>query len=124
MSATSSSFIGDLSGDTPIGRGVYFADFELKHQGIWSSDQTSYAEAPADETRFTSFDPLDVSEVEDVETAQDRKKSAYQQAYGFLSEMELTPAWREYGLDMRTSRYIRTYYESKELGGGAITRPL
>ena len=69
MTATSSSFIGDLSGDTPIGRGVYFADFEMKHQGIWSADQASYAEAPAEETRFTSFDPLDVTVLEPGETA-------------------------------------------------------
>jgi len=124
MTATSSSFIGDLSGDTPIGRGVYFADFEMKYQGVWSADQSSYYEAPAEETRFASFDPLDVSALEQGETAQDRKDSAHEQAYGFLSEMEFSPAWREYGLDMRYTRYIKTYYESRELGGGPITRPL
>jgi len=120
-SARGTSFIGDLDGDKPLGKGCYFADYELVHQGKWSSEQTSYTDAPATEMRFQSFDPLDNQVVVDEsELADGRMDQAYTLAYAFLAEVGMPPQWGRYG-DGPATRIVRSYYEDEEVGGGPLT---
>jgi len=121
-SAKSSSFVGDLADEKPIGKGVYFKDYELVHQGKWAGTQDKYTEEPANPMRFTSFDPLDSQEVVDQGAlAEERMDKAYASGFAFLAAMGFAPDWRLYGAQNPATKAIRLSYEKPEAGGGPIT---
>ena len=116
------SFVGDLNGENPMGKGVFFEEYEFRYQGKWTADQDKYTEEPANPMRFTSFDPLDNQVVVDEGAqAQVRMNKAYDSGFAFLAAAEANPKWRDYGAENPATRKIRGAWEAYENGGGALT---
>jgi hypothetical protein len=117
-SARGTSFLGDLDGDRPLGKGIFIEDYEVVYQGKWSAQQEKYTEEPTTSMEFTSFDPLDNGVVVDEDAlGEERMNKAYDLGYSFLNAMEFPPEWRKYG-DAHT---VKALYEDDERGGGSIT---
>jgi hypothetical protein len=77
-SARGTSFLGDLDGERPMGKGIYIEDYEVMWQGKWSAAQEKYTEEPAALMEFTSFDPLDNQVVVDEDAlGEERMDKAY-----------------------------------------------
>jgi hypothetical protein len=120
-SARGTSFLGDLDGDKPLGKGIYVEDYEVMYQGKWSVQQEKYTEEPATPMQFTSFDALDTQEVVDEGAlGEERSTKAYDSGFAFLAAMDFAPDWRLYG----SARAIKASFENVQNGGGPITMEL
>jgi hypothetical protein len=120
-SARGTSFLGDLDGERPLGKGIFIEDYEVVFQGKWSAQQEKYTEEPQLLVQFTSFDPMDNGVVVDEDAlGEERMNKAYDLGYSFLNAMSFAPEWRKYG-DAKT---VQDLYEDDEAAGGPVTQDL